>query len=347
MIEINALRIKLGDFHLGPIDLKVKDGEYFVILGPSGSGKTMLMETISGLYKTISGSIKFNTKDVTDMPPEQRGTGVVYQDCMLFPHMSVRANLAYSLKLRKVRHKDIDAKIDKISRFLKIEKILKRYPGNLSGGETQRVAFARALLSDPKVLLLDEPLTALDRQAKELMRQELKRIHSKTKKTIIHITHDFKEMEILAQRAAIMHNGKFIQIDTPENIMTKPANSFVADFIGVDNIIHGIADNGYFIPDDTDFKIPVSCIQREKNKGYLVIPCHEIEVVFPGEDTKNMFPATVIDFKSRPPLLDLFLKGGLNIKVTLPYSDLFFKKIQASRKIFIGIKGEKCHFMSQ
>jgi ABC-type sulfate/molybdate transport systems ATPase subunit len=179
------------------------------------------------------------------------------------------------------------------------------------------------------------------------MRQELKRIHLKTKKTIMHITHDFKEMEILAQRAAILHNGKFIQIDTPENIMTKPANSFVADFIGLDNIIQGIADNGYFIPDDPDFKIPVSCTQRQRQKGYLVIPCHEIEVVLPEGDTENMFPAMVRDFKSRPPLLDLFLKGALNIKVTLPYSDIFLKKIQANREIFIGIRPRKCHFMSQ
>lgn len=221
MLEIKNIQLRLGRFALNNIDLKINLGEYFVILGPSGSGKTVLLETIAGLYRPDSGNILYNKNDITLLPPEKRDIGFVYQDYELFPHMTVEDNIIFGLKIRGMNKKIILEKLYKLVSMLKIEHLLKRYPNKLSGGEKQRVALARAIIISPKILLLDELLSALDIMIKPTLQQEIKNIHKEFKSTIIHVTHDIEEAIFLADRIGIMSDGNLLKVLESDEISNR------------------------------------------------------------------------------------------------------------------------------
>ncbi len=252
-IKIKNLSLRLGEFHLRKINLEINTGEYFVLLGPTGSGKTILLEAIAGLQTPQEGEILINRQDFTQIPPESRGIGFVYQDYALFPHLTVRENIAFGWKARNrsqvqrllpffnIREKKstealITAQVDEISRLLNIENLLHRTPKTLSGGEQQRVALARALIIKPRLLLLDEPLSALDPERREELQYELQRIHKEVGTTTIHVTHDFEEAVALGDRIAILHEGQILQVGSPEDVFRRPASKFIARFVGVRNI---------------------------------------------------------------------------------------------------------------
>jgi len=230
-IELEKVCISLGEFNLESISLKVNQGEYLTIIGPTGSGKSIILETIAGFYKPASGKIKVNGQDVTHLPPEKRNISIVYQDYVLFPHMNVYENIAYGLKKRFNSQKDLKAKVEEIAELLNISHLLSRYPSTLSGGESQRVALARALVVNPKVLLLDEPLSALDPLTRENTRKLIKCVVTQLKTTTIHVTHDFEDVRVLANKVAVIKNGKVLQVGTPEEILLNPANEAVAELV--------------------------------------------------------------------------------------------------------------------
>jgi len=238
-VRVRDLWIDLKEFHLRQINLAIAAGEYFVILGPTGSGKTVLLETIAGLHQPRRGRILFSGQDVTNAPPEKRGIGFVYQDYALFPHLSVMENVAFGLKLRGVKRKTIKESVTSISRLVGIDPLLHRRPKTLSGGESQRVALARALVVEPQLLLLDEPLSALDPEMREELQRELARLHRQLGTTTLHVTHDFEEAVALGDRIAIMNKGQIVQVGSPEEIFRKPDSEFVARFVGVKNIFKG------------------------------------------------------------------------------------------------------------
>jgi molybdopterin-binding protein len=239
MIAIKNLKVNLGDFFLQNINLDIKPGEYFIVLGPTGAGKTVLLEAIAGLYPVLEGEVWIGDKEITDLSPEKRGIGIVYQDQALFPHLSVEKNIAFGLKMRKCPKNEAKAKIEAIGEVVGISHLLKRSPATLSGGEKQKVALARALVTEPKVLLLDEPLSALDPATREKMQGELREMHRKVVVTIIHVTHDFEEAIALGHRVAVLNDGCIAQMGTPEEFLRRPSSEFVARFALSRNIFSG------------------------------------------------------------------------------------------------------------
>jgi len=238
-VQVRNLWVDLDEFHLRQIDLDVAAGEYFVVLGPTGAGKTVLLETIAGLHQPRKGCILLDGRDVTNVPPERRGIGFVYQDYMLFPHLGVAGNIAFGLKLRRMDRNAIEECMTGISHLLAIDHLLHRRPGTLSGGEQQRVALARALVVEPQLLLLDEPLSALDPGMREGLQRELARLHRELSTTTVHVTHDFEEAVALGDRIAVVNEGRIVQVGSPEEIFRKPDSEFVARFVGVRNIFRG------------------------------------------------------------------------------------------------------------
>lgn len=214
------------------VSFTVYDGEFFVLLGPSGCGKTTTLRIIAGLEKPTKGKVFIDDKDVTELPPRERDVAMVFQTWALYPHMKVYDNIAFPLKLRKMPKNEIDKKVKGIAKILKIDHLLNRYPKQLSGGQQQRVALARALVRNPKVWLLDEPLSNLDALLRVYMRAELKKLQKELKVTTIYVTHDQVEAMTLADRIAVMNLGKVLQIGNPHEIYHKPKTKFIAGFIG-------------------------------------------------------------------------------------------------------------------
>jgi len=239
MIRLKNLYVDLRRFSLQDINLEVEPGEYFIVLGPTGAGKTILLETLAGLYPARGGEVWIADREVTSFEPERRGVGFVYQDYMLFPHLSARENIAFGLKLRGKSAKEIKEVMAELAELLGISHLLERRPETLSGGERQKIALARALAIRPKVLLLDEPLSALDPEAKERLQRELRRVHDQLGLTTIHVTHDFEEAMALGDRVAVLSRGRIVQVGTPAEIFRHPNSEFVAQFALTRNVFSG------------------------------------------------------------------------------------------------------------
>jgi len=229
---------------LDHVDLDVRKGELLTLLGPSGSGKTTLLQLICGLQEPTSGTIVIDSKDQTHAPVNKRDIGVVFQNYALFPHMTVAENVGFALKMRNLPKAEINAKVAKALETVGLAHAADRSPSQLSGGQQQRVALARCLVYDPAIILMDEPLGALDAKLREVMQIEIKRIHRETGATIIFVTHDQQEALALSDRICLMNNGKIAQLGTPRQMYDEPQNLFVADFIGVSSILRGTVKAG-------------------------------------------------------------------------------------------------------
>ena len=237
MILVKDLNIKLGIFQIKNPQLKVKKGEFLVLLGPTAAGKSVVLEAIAGLVPIQSGKIMVNNRDITHLKPEHRNISICYQDYNLFPHMNVQDNIRYGLRFKKDRNNPkYEKNFKELVKLLKIGDILKRLPLNLSGGEQQRVSLARGLIGKPDVLLLDEPLSALDPNIKTTIQEELKNIHQTLHTTIIMVTHDFVEANYLAERVAIINEGEVVERGYSEEIFQKPGTIFAARSMRIKNI---------------------------------------------------------------------------------------------------------------
>jgi len=214
------------------LNLTVHDGEFLVLLGPSGCGKTTAMRMVAGLEEVTTGVITIDDVDITDLPPRRRNVSMIFQNYAVWPHMTVYDNIAYSLKLKKMKKGEIEAIVKDVAGLTKIGNLLERYPAQLSGGQQQRVAVARAIAVKPKIFLMDEPLSNLDAKLRGSMRTELKTIHDKTNATTVFVTHDQSEAMSMADRVVVMKDGEIMQMGTPEEVYDSSANLFVADFIG-------------------------------------------------------------------------------------------------------------------
>jgi molybdate/tungstate transport system ATP-binding protein len=234
MLKLENISKKLGDFALSDISVHITEGEYFVLLGRSGSGKTQLLELIAGLKNPDSGEIWIDNENVTKKKIQNRKVGLVFQDYAIFPNMTVFGNIAYSLHCRKFAKKEIVRKVKQIAGELNIIHLLNRSTLNLSGGELQRVALARTLVTSPRILLLDEPLASIDASLKDDIKRTFRQLNRKGL-TVVHVTHDYGEALSLATRVGVIHNGHIIQIGSPDDVFRKPVNKFVARYAGIRN----------------------------------------------------------------------------------------------------------------
>jgi len=237
-----------GPFALRNLDLTIEPGEFLTLLGPSGSGKTTALNLLAGFIHPTSGEIQIDGGDIGDLPAHKRDIGVVFQHYALFPHMTVRDNIAYPLKQRRLPRADIDRKVDAALAMVALEKFADRLPRQLSGGQQQRVAVARATVFEPRLLLMDEPLGALDKKLRESVQLELKRLHQQLGATIVFVTHDQEEALVMSDRIAVFDDGKVQQIGTAQQLYDAPETQFVAQFIGESNcwigdVIESSAEN--------------------------------------------------------------------------------------------------------
>lgn len=268
-------------FVIKDLSIDIHDREFLVLLGPSGCGKTTTMRMIAGLEEPTSGRILFGGEDVTDLAPRERDISMVFQNYGLYPHMTVRENIAYPLRIRKVPREQHDGLIAEAARRVELESLLDRKPKALSGGQRQRVALARAIVRQPKVFLMDEPLSNLDAKLRISMRARIKRLQYELGTTMVYVTHDQIEAMTLATRVVVMNQGVIQQLDIPENIYNEPANLFVADFIGSPamNLLRGRLENGTFVGDQ--IRIPGAGIGSHEHV-VLGVRWEDIQLVAPG-----------------------------------------------------------------
>jgi sn-glycerol 3-phosphate transport system ATP-binding protein len=247
-----------GTVALDGFDLVFETGEFVVLLGPSGSGKTTACRILAGLEPASVGRIEVAGRDITDLPPRERGMSMVFQNYALYAHKSVYDNIAYPLRVRGVPKAEIDGKVRDTARLLQIDELMGRRPGQLSGGQAQRVAVARALVWQPDICLMDEPLSNLDAILRLQTRTELKRLHAELKTTFVFVTHDQEEAMTLGTRIAVLKDGKLVQFDTPREIYHRPASRFVAEFIGrpAMNMIDGNVAGEVFLAEGLELAAP-------------------------------------------------------------------------------------------
>ncbi|MFA7179216.1 MAG: tungstate ABC transporter ATP-binding protein WtpC [Dehalococcoidales bacterium] len=345
MIRIENISKNLGEFCLDDVSLKVNEGEYLMILGPTGAGKTILLETLAGIYPPDKGSIFLDGVEITRLPPRKRNIGMVYQNYMLFPHLNIEKNICYGLKSRKMSRKDMRTYISRLTDLLGISHLLHRYPGTLSGGEQQRAAIARALVMEPKVLLLDEPLSALDSETRSKLREELRRVHSITRTTMIHVTHSFNEAFLLGTRMAIMNRGKIVQIGEPGEVFRKPNCKFAAEFLGVSNIFpgHAVQQNGASHIDLDGFKIfpAASC---DGNVYASIRPEDIIISLDPFESSaRNSFSGQITEISDTGLLVNISVDAGIPLLVTVTKKSFVELGLRPGMTVYLTFKATDVH----
>jgi multiple sugar transport system ATP-binding protein len=253
------------------VTLTVADGEFMVLVGPSGCGKSTLLRMIAGLEDVTDGTIRIGDRDVTKLEPRQRDVAMVFQNYALYPHMNVRDNLAYGLRMRKTPRRDVGRRVEEVAHMLGLEELLDRRPGALSGGQRQRVAMGRAIVREPVAFLMDEPLSNLDAKLRVGMRAELARLHDRLGTTTVYVTHDQVEAMTLGQRVAVMRDGRIQQVDAPQVLYAAPRNLYVAAFIGSPsmNFVHAtVRDDGV---EFAGFRLPLDAARRPRGTNGAIL----------------------------------------------------------------------------
>jgi molybdopterin-binding protein len=349
LIDIKDLCVDLGEFILRDVDLTIEEGEYFIILGPTGAGKTVLLESVAGLHPIKSGEIWLRGKEVTKLEPERRGISIVYQDHVLFPHLSVKDNIVFGLKLHRVSQQEIQKMLDWIVELLDIPGLLHRQPATLSGGEKQKVALARALSTRPQLLLLDEPLSALDPETRENVQHELKRLHKILHITTVHVTHDFEEAIGLGSRIAVIGEGHLKQVGTPEQIFRQPNSKFVARFAMTRNIFYGkVAHN---MQGDTVFVVNgTSFIVAGDSEGECHGTIRPEDILISLEpiqsSARNCFPGTITNVIDKGSTLYVTVTLPPDVSCLVPRHSYEEMGLAEGKQVYVTFKASAIHLFN-
>lgn len=344
MLYLDQLSVSFPSFTLEPLDLRVEKEDYLCLLGVSGAGKTVVLELLAGLIRPGGGRIWLNGKDITRQKIQERRIGLVYQDLSLFPHLSVRSNIAYPLRHKGLSRAGLGERIRQLAEETEVTHLLSRSPGTLSGGESQRVALARTLAADPDILLLDEPLSNLDVKLKAGLRRLLRRIHQGGK-TIIHVTHDYMEAATLSNKVAVIHDGRLLQHGRPDEVFRHPRTSFVAHFSGVRNLfpcrpsgrvrVDGLA--GAFIGDG------IEILYQDPQNGkpaYLMIPDHEIILSREKLESSavNQLKGRVREINMAGAGVEVIVDAGKEFVVSISRQSQAKLQLEAGRSIWLMFK---------
>lgn len=340
MLRLEDINKRLGLLEMSEVSLEIKNGEYFVLLGPSGVGKTVLLEIIAGLIRPDAGRIFWNQKDITLEPPEARGFALVYQDYALFPHMTVAQNIAYGLADKSDSTQE---RLRVLAEMLHVEQFLKHRPATLSGGQQQRVGLARALAAKPKLLLLDEPLSALDANVRLKLRTELKRLNRQLNIPFLHITHDHEEAMALGDRVAVMLEHRIQQIACPEELFRRPSNLEVASFLGMKNVLPVSAVNDSLCQ---TCGVQVHAGSAGNGVSHIWVMPEEILLSRQPFDSsaRNQFLCKVLDWDNRNCLLAVrVVSGELHLTALITYASFKELKIEVGTQVYATFKSSAVH----
>ncbi|MBW1779749.1 MAG: ABC transporter ATP-binding protein [Deltaproteobacteria bacterium] len=343
MITVKDLHIRLSGFCLENIHLTIPEGEFFVLMGPTGAGKTVLLEAIAGLMPVTQGRVFIRDKEVTHLPPEKRGIGIVYQDQALFPHLTVRKNIVYGLRYHQISQKGAGERMDRLVSLLNLSHLLDRLPANLSGGEKQRVAMARALAVQPAVLLLDEPLSALDPNFREEVRNALKALRQRTGATFMMVTHDFADALALADRAAVINNGRIEQTGRVDDIFQRPISTFVADFVGMKNLFRARFEGTKTFLGELEIDLGRAPDNKE---GHIAIRPEDIVISRDAVSSgiRNRFTGKVVGVFDQGFTYEVHLKAGNAVfKSLITKKTLFQLGIREGEQVFFSFKETAVH----
>jgi ABC-type Fe3+/spermidine/putrescine transport system ATPase subunit len=345
VLNIININKTLGDFSLRNFSGKVEKGDYYIILGESGAGKTVILEILAGLIPPDSGQILQNTVDITNKPIRERNMGIVFQDYAVFPHMTVRQNIAYPLKKKRLSKLDLNRIVNEQAEKTGIVHLLQRKPTKLSGGELQRVALARTLALNPEYLLLDEPTAALDVKLKNNLWELLRKLN-KQGQTIIHITHDYEEALALANKIAVVHNGELLQEGSPEEIFQSPKSEFVAKFTGIKNFYpaKAISDNKVIVNEKLTIQ---TNLPQNAYEGYIMISGDSVIISIELLHTSavNNFEAEIKHILPARFGKEIILDAGIPLSVNITDESFQNLNLKENMKVWISFKANSVRFI--
>jgi molybdopterin-binding protein len=350
MLEVRNLTKRFGNFQLGPVSFTVEQGCHFVMLGPSGSGKSLILELISGFQHADAGTIRLNGVDISSSSIQKRPAAFIFQHAALFPHMTVSANIAYPLKTKKLSKVEINERVNGLASRFSIGHLLKRKPTSLSGGEIQRVSIARALAAEPQLLLLDEPLSALDVQLRANLRDVLRQLRNEGL-TMLHVTHDYEEAVRLADKVGIMQNGQLIQAGSVREVFGEPSSGFVAHLTGQRNYYEAELDDQ--APErlrkakisDVELKL---YSQAPAGKGIIIINDDQVTFLTEASESsaQNQFKGIIRAVTKLTVGSEVVVDAGIILHAKVSDESVIKLGLDGGKDIFISFKASAVRFMS-
>jgi molybdate/tungstate transport system ATP-binding protein len=342
-LKIDDVSIRLGEFTLKDVNLEIGDSEYFVLLGPTGAGKTVLLDSIMGFHDPDKGRILLNGRDVTDVPTEKRGIGYVPQNCPLFPHMTVLENVEFGLKMQGKACADRRESVQGMLKLMELEKIAERTPATLSGGERQKVVVARVFVTEPELVLLDEPLASIDAEAGRTLKEELKRVNRELGVAIVHVTHDQIEAFSLGDRVAIMREGEIVQRGRPTDVLANPADESVARFLGYENVFHVELreldkDKSEAAAQGISFKVPN---KLGLAKATIAVRPEEIKITTEAlqvTEECNILEGNVKGYVDLGPIVEVTVDAGLVMKAFVDKTSFLEKDLAVGKFVYVRFR---------